>query len=68
MIKAKKLKPGSTIGIISPSYWIDENILKNTSRFFSDQNYKLIYGKIYPHLSNFNVNFILLPAGIVEGE
>jgi len=45
MIKAKKLKPGSTIGIISPSYWIDENILKNTSRFFSDQNYKLIYGK-----------------------
>jgi len=45
VIKAKKLKPGSTIGIISPSYWIDENILKKTSKIFSDQNYKLVYGK-----------------------
>ena len=45
MIKAKKLKPRSTIGIISPSYWIDENILKKTSKIFSDQNYKLVYGK-----------------------
>jgi len=45
MIKAKKLKPRSTIGIISPSYWIDENILKKTSKIFSDQNYKVVYGK-----------------------
>ena len=45
MIKARKLKPRSTIGIISPSYWIDENILKKTSKIFSDQNYKLVYGK-----------------------
>lgn len=45
MIKAKKLKPRSTIGIISPSYWIDENILKKTSKIFSDKNYKLVYGK-----------------------
>jgi muramoyltetrapeptide carboxypeptidase len=45
VIKAKKLKPRSTIGIISPSYWIDENILKKTSKIFSDQNYKLVYGK-----------------------
>ena len=45
MIKAKKLKPRSTIGIISPSYWIDENILMKTSKIFSDKNYKLVYGK-----------------------
>jgi muramoyltetrapeptide carboxypeptidase len=45
VIKAKKLKPRSTIGIISPSYWIDENILKKTSKIFSDKNYKLVYGK-----------------------
>ena len=45
MIKARKLKPRSTIGIISPSYWIDENILKKTSKIFSDKNYKLVYGK-----------------------
>jgi len=45
VIKARKLKPRSTIGIISPSYWIDENILKKTSKIFSDQNYKLVYGK-----------------------
>jgi len=45
VIKARKLKPRSTIGIISPSYWIDENILKKTSKIFSDKNYKLVYGK-----------------------
>ena len=45
MIKPKRLKSQSTIGIISPSYWIDENILKQTSKIFTTRNYKLVYGK-----------------------
>ena len=45
MIKPKRLKSQSTIGIISPSYWIDENILKQTSEIFTSRNFKLVYGK-----------------------
>ena len=45
MIKPKRLKSQSTIGIISPSYWIDENILKQTSEIFTSRDFKLAYGK-----------------------
>ena len=45
MIKPKKLKTEATIGIVSPSYWIDEKILKNTSDIFLQKNYRLVYGK-----------------------
>ena len=45
MIKPKRLNPGSTIGIISPSYWIDNHILEQASKIFSDRNYKLVFGK-----------------------
>ena len=45
MIKPKRLNPGSTIGIISPSYWIDNHILEEASKIFSDRNYKLVFGK-----------------------
>ena len=44
MIKPKELKPGSTIGIISPSYWLDEKVLKQTSKHFTDLGYKIILG------------------------
>ena len=44
MIKPKELKPDSTIGIISPSYWLDEKVLKRTSKHFTDLGYKIILG------------------------
>ena len=44
MIKPKELKPDSTIGIISPSYWLDEKVLKQTSKHFTDLGYKIILG------------------------
>lgn len=45
MIKPDRLRPASTIGIVSPSYWIDKDTLIKTSEIFKNLNYKLIYGK-----------------------
>ena len=45
MIKPKRLYPRSTIGVISPSYWIDKHILEQASKIFTDRNYKLVFGK-----------------------
>ncbi len=44
MIKPKELKPNSTIGIISPSYWLDDKILKKASKYFTDLGYNIILG------------------------
>ena len=41
MIKPKALQKNSTIGIVSPSYWLEETILKKTTRFFTDLGYKI---------------------------
>ena len=30
MVKPKKLKPGSKIGIVSPSYWLNKDDLKKS--------------------------------------
>jgi len=45
MIKPKPLIQKSIIGVISPSYWLDENILRKTAKFFQDIGYKLQFGK-----------------------
>ena len=45
MIKPKPLIEKSTIGVISPSYWLDEKILSKTRKFFEDKGYKLDFGK-----------------------
>ena len=44
MIKPKALQKQSTIGIVSPSYWLEEKILKKTTRFFTDFGYKIKIG------------------------
>ena len=44
MIKPKELKPNSTIGIISPSYWLGDKMLKKTSKYFTDLGYNIILG------------------------
>ena len=41
MIKPKSIKVNSTIGVVSPSYWLDESVLKNTAKFFTDLGYNL---------------------------
>ena len=41
MIKPKLLNADSTIGIVSPSYWLDEKVLKKTAQYFTDLGYKL---------------------------
>jgi muramoyltetrapeptide carboxypeptidase len=44
MNKPKELKENSTIGIISPSYWLDKKLLKKTSKYFIDLGYNLKLG------------------------
>ncbi|MBH11099.1 MAG: LD-carboxypeptidase [Candidatus Marinimicrobia bacterium] len=45
MIKPPSLKPGSHIGLISPSFWLNKKELAGTSKFFRDHGYKLKFGK-----------------------
>ena len=45
MIKPKSIKVNSTIGVVSPSYWLDENVLKNTAKFFTDLGYNIKISK-----------------------
>ena len=45
MIKPKPIKVNSTIGVVSPSYWLDENVLKNTVKFFTDIGYNIKISK-----------------------
>ena len=41
MIKPNPLRQNSTIGIVSPSYWLDEKVLKKTAKFFKDLGYNI---------------------------
>ena len=45
MIKPKCLQKNSTIGIISPSYWLDKKVLLSTSKYFTDLGYHLEFGR-----------------------
>ena len=45
MIKPKSIKVNSTIGVVSPSYWLDENVLKNTAKFFTELGYNIEISK-----------------------
>mgnify|MGYP001161058291 FL=1 len=45
MVKPKKLKPGSKIGIVSPSYWLDKDDLERSAKYFSDAGYRLKLGR-----------------------
>ena len=44
MIKPKLLNADSTIGIVSPSYCLDEKVLKKTAQYFTDLGYKIEIG------------------------
>ena len=44
MIKPKPLKENCTIGIVSPSYWLDEKNLNKTAKFFQDIGYNIDIG------------------------
>ena len=45
MIKPKSIKVNSTIGVVSPSYWLDENVIKNTAKFFTELGYNIEISK-----------------------
>ena len=45
MIKPKSIKVNSTIGVVSPSYWLDESVLKNTAKFFTELGYNIEISK-----------------------
>ena len=45
MVKPKKLKPGSRIGIVSPSYWLDKDDLEKSATYFSEAGYRLKLGR-----------------------
>ena len=44
MIKPKALHKNSTIGIISPSFWLDEATVLSTSKYFSELGYNIVFG------------------------
>ena len=44
MIKPPPLQSGSHIGVISPSYWLDNKDLENTSKLFHDNGYPVVMG------------------------
>jgi len=45
MIKPSALKPNATIGIMSPSSWLNEPDLKTAVSVFENKGYKLVLGK-----------------------
>ncbi len=45
MVKPKKLKPGSKIGIVSPSYWLDKDDLEKSEKYFSNAGLRLNPGR-----------------------
>ena len=45
MVKPKKLKPGSKIGIVSPSYWLDKDDLEKSAKYFCNAGYRLKLGR-----------------------
>tara|TARA_B100000073_G_scaffold292181_1_gene255390 strand:- start:1025 stop:1960 length:936 start_codon:yes stop_codon:yes gene_type:complete len=45
MVKPKKLKPKSTIGIISPSYWLNDKSLNATIQYYKELDYNIIIGE-----------------------
>jgi len=45
MIKPPRLKAGATIGIVSPSYQIDEDVYKRTTQIFKERGFDIIEGK-----------------------
>ena len=49
MIKPKNLKPKSSIGIVSPSSWMDEIAMKTAISVFENKGYKLLLSKHINH-------------------
>ena len=45
MIKPPRLKPSATIGIVSPSYHIDEDVYNRTAKIFIEHGFNIIEGK-----------------------
>ena len=45
MVKPKKLKLGSKIGIVSPSYWLDKDDLEKSAKYFCNAGYRLKLGR-----------------------
>ena len=45
MIRPPALTPESTIGIVSPSYWLEPKIIDKTVSIFNERGYELLLGK-----------------------
>ncbi|MFH1853240.1 MAG: LD-carboxypeptidase, partial [Candidatus Neomarinimicrobiota bacterium] len=45
MLKPTRLKPGATIGIINPSYWLKEELLDKTVKIMEKRGFKIKLGK-----------------------
>ena len=44
MIKPRQLKQNSKIGIVSPSYWLNGDVLNKTAKYYSDMGYRVKLG------------------------
>jgi len=44
MIKPRQLKQNSKIGIVSPSYWLNGDVLNKTAKYYSDMGYRIKLG------------------------
>ena len=44
MIKPRQLKQNSKIGIVSPSYWLNGDVLNKTAKYYFDMGYRIKLG------------------------
>ncbi|RPH07214.1 MAG: LD-carboxypeptidase [bacterium TMED46] len=44
MIKPRQLKQNSKIGIVSPSYWLNVDVLNKTAKYYSDMGFRIKIG------------------------
>ncbi len=44
-IRPARLKPGATLGIVNPAYWLEDERLQRASRVFEERGYTLLHGK-----------------------
>ena len=44
MIKPRQLKQNSKIGVVSPSYWLNGDVLNKTAKYYSDMGYRIKLG------------------------
>jgi muramoyltetrapeptide carboxypeptidase len=43
-IRPARLKPGATLGIVNPAYWLEDERMQRATNVFEERGYKLVHG------------------------